>query len=677
MVIKKITESGSGRSEPKAGFRIRCVTSATKKVFFLFFLYCISASLLRAQSLHDSSMDTVHLPEVVVSTSGLNPSESQFMMHFDTISMQSMQSSELSDLLSQQSTVFVKSYGPGALASVSLRGTAANHTLVLWNDIPINAPMLGQVDFSQVPVFFIDQAGIQWGAAATANRPGGLGGTVSLSNDMDINQGFMAKFSQSVGSFNTFGSYGDLNYSRKNFQTRTRFFSKSSRNDFEYENTAVLPARRMRQDDAAFVDKGVMQEFHYINKFGVFSLISWNQWNARDLPPIMTNLERGGNPEEYQNDRFHRNLVSYRKSWNKISIESRAAWFSEYQNYYLRTTSSAPDAETVTLIDSKNKLESLHGQTKLSARISDNLLLTGQLQWTNDRINSNNYEDFKSRTLCSWVIGSQWEMFPGLRSDWVLRQDFNGNTNLGLYPAVSFRYQLPVKQNITITTGLNRNFHLPGMNDLFWYPGGNEQLKAEKAVTADLSIDWQRISEGFIFTSKVNLFVSKIDDWIQWRPTNYRFWEPLNIAAVLARGTEVNLGAETQLASAKLGIRTNYMLTFTTDESQVARIENASGKQLIYIPRHHANAFFYTAYKKYQLTYTLEYTGKRSTSLNGENLYTGLLPAYVLHHVSLSRQFKWMGVELKINNLLNKSYQAVLWRAMPGINANVLLHFQL
>ncbi|MFZ4464224.1 MAG: TonB-dependent receptor [Bacteroidales bacterium] len=675
--MNKITESGLGRSEQKADFRIRSGPFSLKKGFFLFFLLSLSGFRLLAQSGYIHTIDTVHLPMVTVSSSGLNQSESHFSQQFDTISMQSMQSSELANLLSQHSAVFVKSYGPGALASVSLRGTAANHTLVLWNDIPINAPMLGQVDFSQIPVFFIDQAGVQWGAAATEKRPGGLGGTVSLANNVDLNNGFKAEFSQSVGSYSTFGSYGDVSYSRKNFQMRTRFFSKSSRNDFEYENTAVLPARRMRQEDAAYADKGVMQEFHFVEKFGTFSLISWNQWNARDLPPIMTNLERGGNPEEYQNDRFHRNLISYRKSWSKLSIETKAAWFIEYQNYYLRTTSSAPDAATVTLIDSKNKLESVYGQTKLSARLSDNLLLTGRLQWTNDRVNSNNYDDIKSRNLCSWVLGSQWDVLPGLRSDWVLRQDFDGNTNLGLFPAVSFQYKLPVKQNVTLATGVNRNYHLPGMNDLYWYPGGNEQLKAEKAVTADLSIDWQTVSRGIAFDSRLNFFVSKIDDWIQWRPTNYRFWEPLNIAAVLARGMDLSLNAETQLASTKLGIRTNYVLTLTTDESQVARIENTSGKQLIYIPRHHANAFFYAAYQKYQLTYTLEYTGKRSTSLNGENLYTGVLPAYLLHHISVSRQFKWLGVEARINNLLNKSYQAVLWRAMPGINANLLLHVQL
>jgi iron complex outermembrane receptor protein len=677
MVMQKKTEPGSDRSDEKTESCFLSGAHKLKKGFFLLYILAITSLPVLAQSDYLPLTDTVHLPVITVSSSAMNQAVNHFSKQFDTLSLQSMKSGELADLLSQQSSVFVKSYGPGALASVSMRGTSANHTLVLWNDIPINAPMLGQVDFSQLPVFLIDQADVFWGSAATENRSGGLGGTLAIANKMDLNKGLKVEFTQSLGSFTTLGSFADVSFSRKNFQMRTRFFYKSSQNDFEYENTAVLPARRMRQEDAAFTDMGFMQEFHFVEKFGTFSLISWNQWNARELPPIMTNLERGGNPEENQNDRFHRNLISYRKSWNKLIIETKAAWFSEYQSYYLRTTSSAPDAATVTLIDSKNKLESLHGQVKLSANATDKLLISGRLQWTNDRVNSNNYDEIESRNLCSWVLGSQWDMLPGLRSDWVLRQDFDGNTNLGLFPALTLRYQLPVKQNITITTGINRNYHLPGMNDLYWYPGGNNQLKAEKAVTGDLSIDWQTHADGISFDTKVNVFVSKIDDWIQWRPTSYRFWEPLNIASVLARGMELQVNAETQLASAKLGIRTNYVLTFTTDESQLARIENTSGKQLIYIPRHHANAFFYAGYHKYQMTYTLEYTGKRSTSLNGENLYTGELPAYLLHHISVSRQFKWLGLEARVNNIFNTSYQAVLWRAMPGINASLLVRFQL
>jgi iron complex outermembrane receptor protein len=55
---------------------------------------------------------------------------------------------DLGQILSQHSTIFIKSYGNGTLATSSFRGTAAQHTQVQWNGISLNSPMLGQTDMS-------------------------------------------------------------------------------------------------------------------------------------------------------------------------------------------------------------------------------------------------------------------------------------------------------------------------------------------------------------------------------------------------------------------------------------------------------------------------------------------------------------------------------------------------
>ncbi|NOU48495.1 MAG: TonB-dependent receptor, partial [Bacteroidales bacterium] len=496
-------------------------------------------------------------------------------------------------------------------------------------------------------------------------------------NTMQLHQGFKLNVCQTAGSFGTFGTYATVDFSKKNYQFRTRFFRKMSRNDFEYENTATLPEERMKQQNAGYLDYGLVQEFHFSGDIGKISLISWNQWNSRNLPTIMTNLERGGNPEEFQDDQFHRQVITYLKAWSKVKLEAKSACFIENQHYYLRTTSSGVPAETVTLIDSKNKLESLFGQIKVTESLLPNLVVFGRVQWNHDKVVTNNYAVTKIRKESSFAIGAKWDINPNISSEFSVNQDMADNKNIGLNPTFTVCYKLPTKQNLNLSAGINKNYRLPGMNDLYWYPGGNINLLPEKGLTTDLAIQWLPRSDKFSSEVDVNLFFSVINDWIQWRPTAYRFWEPLNIARVFARGMEFHLKTDGKIADATISMATNYIFTVTTDESQVAKIENSSGKQLIYIPRHHANLFVSSAYRGFTLTYTIEFTGRRTTSPDGEDMFTGVLPAYVLHHCGIGKKIRHFDVELKLNNVLNKSYQAVLWRAMPGRNAEVSLRYQL
>src|SRR5690606_28360668 len=61
--------------------------------------------------------------------------------------IRSFHSANLGDLLSQHSQIFIKSSGPGNLATVSARGSNAHHTPVLWNAFNILSPTRGQLNF--------------------------------------------------------------------------------------------------------------------------------------------------------------------------------------------------------------------------------------------------------------------------------------------------------------------------------------------------------------------------------------------------------------------------------------------------------------------------------------------------------------------------------------------------
>ena len=135
----------------------------------------------------------------------------------DTLVLQSKSTSSLSDLLIQHSPVFIK----------------ASHTLVLWNGFQLNAPSLGQVDFSTIPVFLADDVSLNWGSG-TSNNSGGLGGAVNIDNTHHFGDGFLLDLKQTYGSFNTLGSFVTVGNYGKRFSFRVKADRNSSDNDFEY-----------------------------------------------------------------------------------------------------------------------------------------------------------------------------------------------------------------------------------------------------------------------------------------------------------------------------------------------------------------------------------------------------------------------------------------------------------
>ena len=66
----------------------------------------------------------------------------------ETIQKKQLEQRQFPELLNQLSGVHIRSYGSGSLATSSVRGGSAGHTLVLWNNVPISSPLLGLLDLS-------------------------------------------------------------------------------------------------------------------------------------------------------------------------------------------------------------------------------------------------------------------------------------------------------------------------------------------------------------------------------------------------------------------------------------------------------------------------------------------------------------------------------------------------
>ncbi|MBR2443006.1 MAG: Plug domain-containing protein, partial [Rikenellaceae bacterium] len=204
-----------------------------KRIFILLFLV---VSLTVWAEERDWLRDGLEIPDVEVVARrpmrdiGVEQTKIDSAMLHQNISL------SMADILSFNSSIFVKNSGRATLSTVSFRGTSPSHTQVLWNGLRINSPMLGMTDFSMIPSFLVDRATLLHGSSSITESGGGLGGAVKLATEPIAKEGFGLHFVQGVGSFWTFDDFLRLTYGKGRWHSSTRVVFSTSKNNYRYRN---------------------------------------------------------------------------------------------------------------------------------------------------------------------------------------------------------------------------------------------------------------------------------------------------------------------------------------------------------------------------------------------------------------------------------------------------------
>lgn len=618
--------------------------------------------------------DTVQLKPVEVIATANKQLNVQRTQRLDTFAMRHFRTTDLAEAIQQSTLVYIRENSHGGLATASFRGTAANHTVVLWNGSPINGPQLGMVDFSVIPMFFLDQVGVLNGEVAPGKNAG-IGGVVMVDNVPDLGKHTRIEAIQTAGSFHSYGSYLSFSKSNGKLQSRSRLFRKYSRNDFSYLNTALWPAQRMKNEDASYAQQGFQQELNWQSRNLLMSFVSWNQWNDHRLPPIMTNTERGGNPEEYQEDQFSRNVLTVKYFADKRWVIFKSSFLFDNQHYFLRTTSAFAPFETVSVIDSKNQshawLNTIHATQLFGPH-----RLEAAVNFDRETVRTTNYAENKRRERLAVSTAGEFALTRAWSMRLAAKADFFMVSKPVIDPSIELTYQAQPGSGLRASFNMARISRFPTMNDLYWHPGGNEKLVPEQSLQSALHFSYTKKARPLVIESKVSVYASNIKDWIQWRPTSFRYWIPENVARVFARGVEMQQSIHWNRGLWHIKLDANYAYTVTTDESPVARLEQFAGRQLIYIPRHHGHVRARTDFGSWYFGATFEFVGERRVSLNDDQQFFDYLPAYHLLHLNAGYSVGRIAMSLKMNNVFNQDYQAVLWRPMPGRNVELSLSYQ-
>lgn len=632
-----------------------------------------------------SQNDTVRLPQVEIidqrelSETGISPTK------IDKLVLKVKELSSLSQLLSENTAVFVKSIGRGSMSTASFRGTTASHTKVSWNNVSLSSPMMGMVDMSLVPLAVADEVNVFCGAATMQKTENAIGGLVELNTRPIWQKSVSAKISTSLASFHTYDNLLQFRGGTEKFHAVTKIYDTRSRNDFKYHNSDIANGSMQKRENADYKMTGAVQELYFRTSDKSFiSAKLWWQTYDRGVPGLTTNESGLLNNINRQNGNSIIASAAYKLYVGKSKFELSLGNNYQKQNY--NAQSYVGGRGFYKLIDANSRANSIFVNAKYNYQIAEKLEFTASIKYNNhavftfDEVRTEGYDTTRHDYGATLALFA--EPFKKFRCGLTLRQDFYDKTACPFLPSLFVEYKLP--RRWLVKTSVSKNHSVPTLNDLYYVPGGNPDLLPETAYTAELSLSKKinTADEKFAFNGEIGTNYGHVRNWIMWYPTSRGYWQPVNLEKVVAYGCEAKINSQIKITNkCSLTVSANYAYTHSTNLS-APRNENdkSIGKQLAYVPEHSANFFGrITAYGFY-FYYQWNYFSSRYTSSAEE---TGILVEiypYFMNDAGIGKEILLhdfaIDLNFKVNNLFNETYRSVLWQPMPKINFALQLTFR-
>jgi vitamin B12 transporter len=572
------------------------------------------------------------------------------------------------DVLGARLGLYIKNYGPGQLATISLRGTSAQHTAVLWNGLNIALPTLGQNDLALLPISGNTQISVQPGPAAALYGSGAVGGAIVLRTEPDWRPGLRGSVQADAGSFGLRGGSLEARTATPTLAVRVAASYREAQNNYPY----------LLREPTGLV-RYTMQNAALRHQWSISPDLTWRVGAAGELNASvwLTDADReiqqgtsiaGSNAREI--DQSRRLVLGYRRvTTGGGQWAVRGAWFEDIINYSdqgaisnsrVRTTQS--QAEYTEPLGRRASLrlgvEAQHFAAVVDGygdeAITENRAAAFALLRYDPRPTLRLSANLRQAALPAGLA----PLTPTVGVEWDLYQPNQATDSLALAD----------RPGLTLKASAARTYRAPTLNERYWLPGGNPDLRAESGSGYEVGLR-HRMGQAsrLLAETELTAFHQLVDDWVQWLPLGPNgAYSPRNLRQVRSQGLEASTILRHRqgryLASARLA----YSLTQTIKTQGVAADTDPVGRQLAFVPLHRASfstdhswrgwlasaAFTFTSY-----AYT---DASASSFLPSVGLLGGTLGRTVLlpHRTSLT-------LLVQSTNLLNRTYDTYPARPAP------------
>ena len=586
-------------------------------------------------------MDTSLLPTVDLKSESFNPAVGSKTIELDSAFQ--LGYLQLSQSIHLDLPVFVKSYGPSAIATFSVRGTGAQHTDVLWNGLTMNSPMLGLYDLNLASPTAFEAIDFHYGGASLISGASSFGGALNLKNELDFSKHVKYGADVFLGSYQTSHTGVELSASNGRFVWRTKLIWDRSLNDFEFTDPRNEESPTYVNEHAEVRTNMWLQEVGYVvNRNNSVVARLWIQESNRQLPSLLT-LFSDPDPESrsVQKDIQQRGQVEWthrKERFQSVFRSGISSWRIQFD-------------------ENKTTAQSWQNQWKTVYQPSE------QMQWRStvrvDR-EEGRAEEYTMQNAHRWRIAAAGEGNRAIGKNKVelqAKQEIVGGAWAPIQYQLGGELNYGNQEQWQTKVRFGKQVRFPTLNDLFWGVEENVAIRPEHNQQSELSQRFSRAFDRFSLEVSGTVYTQLIDDYILWNPQNDLSWQAENIERVEVLGSEIGF-----VLSKRLGmVHTQFNGSYAYTQS-----EDVEGNQLIFIPKNQFRAKAICSVNGWTAVLSFVHQGKIYT--DSDNAF--YMPWYQTADLRVGYVFSWAKQQfstfVQSSNLTNTEYQSLPYRPMPG-----------
>ena len=584
----------------------------------------------------------------------------------DSATLSQFRDGTVAELLQERTPLYIRNYGPGQLASLSIRGTSAQHTAVLWNGLNITLPTLGQNDFALLPAGANTRLAVQPGPAAARYGSGAIGGAVILSTEPDWRPGAHGSVQADAGSFGLRGGSVAASAAGATVAVRVAASYRQADNNYSYTSQEYGGSVRRILTGAALRHQWSLapEVALRLGTAGQLTASAWLTDTDREVQPAAT----GTNRHARQFDQSRRFVLGYRHQASaQAQWAVRAAWFEDILNY----------RDDGLLSNSRVRTTQVQAEYTAAVGVRGSLRLGAEAQHFNAVLNEYvNPVTTENRTAAFALL--RYDPRPALRLTANLRQAFlpQGNPltpTFGLewdlwtqYSAIDSLSYAPA-QSLTFKASGARSYRAPTLNERYWNPGGNPNLRPEIGLGYEAGL-LHRLTLGprTGLQTELTAYRQLVDNWVQWTPGPEGYWRPRNLRQVLTQGLEASSAFTLRRGAHRLTTRVAYALTQARTRRPTPADLVPEDQPLAYVPAHTGTASLDYAWRGWRAGAAASATSYRYTDATAQAFLPGFgllggSVGYALHPANGTETL----LLLQATNLLNHAYESYEGRPAP------------
>lgn len=601
----------------------------------LFLLFCQASAFAQLDSLQQ-------LPEVILADARLVHFSKGFKLEKIEDSLVRRTPASLTETLRYNSSIYFKENGYGMVSSPSFRGTNAAQTAVIWNGININSNFTGQTDFNIISPLNYDDISVRSGGGGVQYGSGAVGGSVHLNNNISFDDQDVTNIGMRFGSFGTLGGNVSTSKTWGDHFLNVGVDFESSENNYDYVGKDKKNAHGEFLKFTAKINEG-----RKIRR----GLSTWNSeysYSDRNFSGSLNTIGRDG-----YKDINTRNLWQIRQQYGLFKTIAKAAHLFEQYRYY-------PDSERPKY--SQGRAHTFLGGIESEVLLGKNIRLNGKVEYTYVDAEGENIGNQDRKTL-STVFLMNHKLSRKFSYGINFRKEFFNDFENPILFSADAKWNLI--DDYALRLNGSKNYRVPTFNDLYWYAGGNYELKPETSYQVEIGHEF---NFGKFNIDLATYYISS-ENMIKWVPASGSLWKSSNISTSQNIGLEVKGNYEFQLRKDQhLSMQLLYSYTDAKDLDK--------DMQFIYVPFHKGNASLNYRFKNLSSYLQGIYTGMAYTTTdNSDSVEASTIFDFGIQYRISARPDISIGGSIR--NIFNSYYENVAYRPMPSRNFQVFLNINI